>query len=71
MKLKDRQGPLAVLRGSHNDDIIALAASVMAYHTKFRNESVLKVDCWDNGSKDKTTLLIKPASLEEIEKLRL
>ena len=70
-KLKDHQGPLAILRGAHNDDILALGASVMAYHTKFRSEPSLKVDYWNNGSKDKTTISVKPSSPEDVEKLRL
>ena len=70
-KLKEHQGPLAVLRGAHDDNIIALAARVMAYHTKFRNEPVLTVDYWNSGSADKKTISVKPAGPEEVEKLRL
>ena len=70
-KLKDRQGPLAILRGAHDDNIISLSASVMAYHTKFRDESALKVDYWDKGSADEETISVKPASAAEVEGLRL
>ena len=73
LKLKDRQGPLAVLRGGgiHDENLIALGASVMAYHTKFRNEPMLRVECWENDLKDKITISVKPAGLGDVEKLRL
>lgn len=70
-KLKDRQGPLAVLRGKYDDNIIALAAAVAAYHTKFRNEPSLDINYWKSGLRDGKTISVKPASLEEIERLRL
>ncbi|MDD5135765.1 MAG: 7-cyano-7-deazaguanine synthase [Candidatus Omnitrophica bacterium] len=70
-KLKDRQGPLAVLRGACDDKIIPLAASVAAYHTKFRTEPNLSVNYWSGGSQEKKTVSVRPASLNEIESLRL
>ena len=70
-KLKDHQGPLAILRGAHDNDTISLSASVMAYHTKFRDESALKVDYWSKESTAKRTISINPASAGEVESLRL
>ncbi|MDD5427907.1 MAG: tRNA 4-thiouridine(8) synthase ThiI [Candidatus Omnitrophica bacterium] len=70
-KLKDRQGPISVLRGSYDENIIMLAASVAMYHTKFRNEPSLTVDYWNGGSSDKRTISVKPATPGEVEKLRL
>ena len=71
LKLKDRQGPLAVLRGEYDDKTIALAASVAVHHTKFRNEPSLDVNYWKIGSQDKKTVSVKPAGAEEVERLRL
>lgn len=70
-KLKDRQGPITILRGAHNENLIALSASIAAYHTKFRNEPLLEVDYWNAGSSDKKTISVKPSSPEEAERLRL
>ena len=70
-KLKDHQGPIAVLRGTYDENVIALAAGVMAYHTKFRGESELRVDYWSAGSADKKIISVRPVTLEEIEKIRL
>ena len=71
LKLKDRQGPLAVLRGAHDEYIIKLGASIAAYHTKFRNEPILEVEYWNSVSTDRKTVSVKPATLGEIEKIRL
>lgn len=70
-KLKDRQGPLSVLRGNRSEEMINLAASVAAYHTKFRNEDTLKMDYWNAGASNRVTLTVKPAEKSEIEKLRI
>jgi len=70
-KLKDYQGPLAVLRGAYDDSIIALAAGVTAHHTKFRNEPSLKVDYWTFGAAERKTISVKPASQDLIERLRI
>jgi len=71
LKMKDRQGPIAVLRGTYDDDILSLGASVTAYHTKFRNEPSLKVDYWNGGSTDKKTVSVSAAAPDEVERLRL
>jgi tRNA-uridine 2-sulfurtransferase len=70
-KLRDRQGPIAVLRGEYDDAIISLAAEVVAYHTKFRSEPSLSVSYWSGGSLDKKIISVKPATLDQIETLRL
>lgn len=71
LKMKSVQGPFAVVRGAATPDDMALAARIVAYHTKFRNEPSLEVECWRYGSKDRRTLAVAPASLAEVEKLRL
>jgi len=71
-KLKDRQGPLSILRGKCDDSVIAHAASVIAYHTKFRNEAVLDVNYWKLGDHDRRSAIsVKPASTTEVDKLRI
>ena len=70
-KMRDHQGPLSVLRGAADPALIELAASVVAYHTKFRNENALRVDYWPSGATDRTTVSVKPTAATEVEKLRL
>ena len=70
-KLKDYQGPISVLRGSYDDKLINIAAGIAAYHTKFRGEESLAVNYWEGNSSQKNTILVKPESKEEIEKLRI
>jgi tRNA U34 2-thiouridine synthase MnmA/TrmU len=71
LEIKDRQGPLAVLRGDYDDNVINLAASVMAHHSKSRNEPSVEVECSKKGSADKKIISVKPASLYEVEHFRL
>ncbi len=70
-KLTEHQGPIAVLRGALEAETIETAARTMAYHTKFRNEPVLKVDYWRPGSSERKTISIRPATIDEIDRLRL
>ncbi len=70
-KLKDHQGPLSVLRGKAGSDLISLAASIIAHHTKFRNEEGLRIDYWQPPSANRTTISASPAKLEEIEQIRI
>lgn len=70
-KLSDRQGPISILRGVSNDGDIKLAASIAAYHTKFRNEKALNVNYWAPGKDTRLSLSIDPAKQEEIEKFRI
>jgi len=70
-KLKERQGPLSILRGASDTALIELAASVVAHHTKFRNEDSLKVDYWSNGSRDRKTISVKAAGSADVEKFRI
>lgn len=71
LRLLEHNGPLGVLRGKIDEKFISLAASLVAYHTKLRNEPSLKVEYWKGNSKDKSVISVKPASPEEVEKLRL
>ena len=71
LKLEEHQGPLGVLRGSTGEGSVLLAARLVAYHTKLRNEPKVKVEYWKGASGARSIVTIKPASLEEVEKLRL
>jgi len=70
-KLKDRQGPISILIGVRDEGLVKKAAGIAAYHTKFRGEESVAVNYWNGGSLQKTTILVKPAKIEEIEKLRI
>lgn len=70
-KLKDYQGPISVLRGKADRDMISFAASIVSYHTKFRSEKSIAVDYWKGSSLGKGSVLIKPASKDEVEKFRI
>lgn len=69
--LTDREGPTAILRGNVSKDLIELAAKITAYHTKFRREDSLNIDCKRIGSKDKETISITPAELKAVESMRI
>lgn len=71
-KLKDRQGPISVLRGRQDNKTIELAASIAAYHTKFRGEDSLNINYWKNGdTKHTATIQAKPASGADVDKFRV
>ena len=81
-ELKDYQGPLSILRGEKinltrlevplsNQVRLRLAASIVAYHTKFRHESLLNVNYWNSGSQFRETISVKPANADDIEILRI
>jgi len=60
-----------VLRGESAEGLIRLAAQLVAYHTKLRNEPSLKVEYWKGKTGKASVITVKPASIEEVEKLRL
>lgn len=70
-KLKDRQGPVSLLRGPCDDALIDTAAGITAYHTKFRNDPMVQVNYWRHGSTGLTTVTVKPASQAMVEKIRI
>lgn len=71
LKLKDRQGPLAVLRGDRDRRMISLAASLMAHHSKFKDEFELEVLYFDSEGAERSSIKIKPATREAVESLRV
>ena len=70
-ELKDREGPISILRGVIDDNLISLSASMAAYHTKFRMEESVGVDYWNGSEANKKSIVIKPAAKEDVEPLRL
>lgn len=70
-RLTEHQGPLGVLRGGATDEHIKLAARLVAYHTKLRNEPSVKVGYWTDDPQAVKTLKVSPAAIEEVEKHRL
>lgn len=70
-ELKDHEGPISVIRGKADDDLIRKAAEITAYHTKFRTEESVRVDYWRRDHSDKATISIKPAKKEEVDAVRI
>jgi Predicted tRNA(5-methylaminomethyl-2-thiouridylate) methyltransferase, contains the PP-loop ATPase domain len=70
-QLTDHQCPTSLLRGKIGAELIKLCAKIEAYHTKFRADESVKVDYWKALETKKEIVLVKPASKEEIESLRL
>jgi tRNA-uridine 2-sulfurtransferase len=70
-KLKDYQGPLSILRGSSLEDFIGLAASIIAHHTKYRDENSVKINWWQAPSQDRSTISTRAISVEEVDSLRI
>jgi tRNA U34 2-thiouridine synthase MnmA/TrmU len=70
-ELKDHEGPISVLRGRSDDNIIKLAASITTYHTKFRQEESIRIEYWNAGEPSKREAIVKPADKEDVERLRL
>jgi tRNA U34 2-thiouridine synthase MnmA/TrmU len=72
LKLKNHQGPISVLRGRHDEELIKRAASIAAYHTKARGEDSVEVTYWQGGRPElKSVIYVKPAAAEEVEKIRI
>lgn len=70
-ELKDHEGPTSILRGGINDNLVNLAASIAAYHTKFRAEESVRVDYWKGSETREKSIVVKPAAGEDVERLRL
>lgn len=70
-RMKNKPGPFSILKGIKDESVISLAASIVAYHTKFRNEEKSEVNYWEAGSREQKTIIVKPASSETVENVRL
>lgn len=71
LKLRNHEGPFSIYRGRTIRDLINFAASIAAYHTKFKNEESLMVDYWVSPFSSLTTVNVKPAQLDDIERARI
>ncbi len=70
-RLRDHEGPLAVLIGPCDDELIKLAAAMAAHHTKHRGTDALNMLCWSYGQSAMSVLVVKASSADEIAKVRI
>ncbi len=70
-RLKDHEGPLALLRGPHDEELVKIAAAITAHHTKYRDMDALDVLCWNHGQDNERTLSVKASSSEEVAEARI
>lgn len=71
LKLRDYQGPISILKGEDTLALVELAARIVSYHTKFRDEDGIAVYYWKGEPAAKKTVYVKPADKTEVEKLRI
>ena len=71
LRLKEREGPFALVRGSADQTMIRRAAEIMAQHTKYRAEEFLNILYWRQGSDDRGALAVKAASADEVANIRI
>lgn len=71
-QMRDIQGPISILRGKYDDDLIKRAASIATYHTKSRNENSVAVTYWRASKPEaETAITVKPASADEAGMIRI
>jgi len=70
-ELTDHEGPTSILRGSASEELIRLAASIAAYHTKFRADGPLKIGYRKAGKPDPEIISVSAAEKDIIESLRI
>lgn len=70
-KLKDYPGPVSILRGRADSDLIRFAASIVAYHTKYRGADALAVDYWKIPSANRASIIVRAAKSDDVERVRL
>lgn len=71
VRLDYKDGPLSLVRGTIDDEIIDLVARITVQHTKFRNEGPQDVLWWRHGSGDKGILRVEALNIDEIDKIRI
>ena len=72
IELKDHEGPLSLLRGKRDEKLIILAASIAAYHTKFRTAGSLQINYWITEDPGQIfSISVKPAELAEVDPIRI
>lgn len=70
-RLEDYPGPFSILRGNADSGLLKYAASIVAYHTKYRDEENIRVTSWKVPISNHTTISIQPARLDEVERIRI
>ena len=71
LRLRDRQGPLSIVRGPADEALIKKAAQIVAQHTKFRGEEFLNMLWWRQGTDERQILPIKAAPADDVAKVRI
>lgn len=71
LRLKDYEGPLAILRGSYDEEMVRVSAEMTAHHTKHRDAEMLNIISWRHGSDEVKELTVKAASAEEVARVRI
>jgi len=71
LRLKDKPSPYSILRGNADDSVIAFAAGIVAYHTKFRCENMLRVEYYRMPDSEGNIISTPPATPATIEKIRI
>lgn len=71
LRLKDVPSPFSFIRGDADAALIEYAASIVAHHTKFRNQGILRLDYWKVPISNHTAISVHPAKLDEMEKMRI
>lgn len=71
LRLTDCPSPFSFIRGETDSLLIEQAASIVAHHTKFRDQEALRIDYWKVPVSNHTTISIQPAKLDDVEKIRI
>lgn len=70
-RIKDKPGPFSVLIGPSDDEMVALSASIVAQHTKYRNGPKLEIQYWRSPDETAKEIRVSAASQDDIEKRRI
>jgi len=70
-ELKDHEGPTSILRGTASKELVRLAASITAYHTKFRGDLQTSVSSRKVGATGSEIILVSAAEKDIVENLRI
>lgn len=71
LRLNDKEGPLSLLRGTIDKNMVDLAARITVQHTKYRNDGPVDVLWWRHGSEEKGILRVEALSMDEVDKIRI
>lgn len=71
LRLKDYPSPFSFIRGDDDSSLVEYAASIVAHHTKYRGQEKLKVDYWKVPISNHTTISVRPAKLDDVERIRI